>query len=91
MSSTSYSCLPSTSIGEGGSWILLGMVDIGKVPTRKHETQDGFSYNLKAWIKKSWHWFVSQWIMDLAFDDPTSLMALLSWYVVIKTKLGIWP
>jgi hypothetical protein len=29
--------------------------------------------------------------MDLAFDDPTSLMALLSWYVVIKTKLGIWP
>jgi hypothetical protein len=27
-----------------------------------------------------------KWRIDLAYDDPTSLMALLSWYVVVKTK-----
>jgi hypothetical protein len=28
ISSTSYSCSPSISIGGKGSWILLGMVDV---------------------------------------------------------------
>jgi hypothetical protein len=46
---------------------------------------------LKAWIGKPQHWFISQWKLDLAFDDPISLMVLLSWYVVIKATLGPRP
>jgi len=32
---------------------------------------------------------VSQWGMDLTFDDPTFLVALLFWYVVVKAKPGL--
>jgi hypothetical protein len=39
----------------------------------------------------SWHWFVSQWGMDLALDDLTFLMDLLFWYVVVKAKFGLQP
>jgi hypothetical protein len=29
--------------------------------------------------------------MDLAFDDPTFMIALLFWYIVVKTKPGPQP
>jgi hypothetical protein len=63
----------------------------GKVPTKKHETYDAFLENLEAWVGKACHWFNSQWGMDLAFDNPKSLMALLSWYVIVETKPGPLP
>jgi hypothetical protein len=48
MSSTSYSCSPSTSIDGGDHGFVLEWWTHGKVPIRKHETYDGFSYNLEA-------------------------------------------
>jgi hypothetical protein len=64
---------------------------LDKVPIDKHEIHDGFSLNLEAWVEKSQHWFVSQWGMHLAFNDPTSLMVFLFWYVVVGTKFSPWP
>jgi hypothetical protein len=49
----------------------------GRVPIRKHETLDVFLLNLEAWVGKPQHWYVSQRGLDLTFNDPTSLMALL--------------
>ncbi len=70
---------------------FLELYTCDKVPLKKHETHDGFSLNVEAWIGKLQHSFVSQWGIQLAFNDPTSLMVFLFWYVVVGTKLSPQP
>jgi hypothetical protein len=60
----------------------------GKVPTKKHETQNEFSWNLEVCVRRPQHWFVSWWWMDQVFGSSISLKAKLFWCFVIKVKLG---
>jgi len=76
---------------EGDHRFFLGWQTHDKVPIKKHETHDGFSLNLKTWVGKPQHWFVSQWRIHSTFNDPTSLMVFLFWYVVVGTKLSPQP
>ncbi len=51
----------------------------GKIPSKKHKTQNEFSWNLEVWVERPYHLFVSWWWMDgQIFGSPIFSKAKLS-------------